>query len=238
MSTLDFNSRSKKQRIFRVILLGAAATGKTSLINQFVDNSYATSYKATLGVDMRTKDVMIDEESVMLQIWDTAGQERFRFNALTSTFLRGADMCFLVYDMTRSDTFDAIPLWRDHFLASTLEESTFPFALIANKCDIASQRAVSQRRAVTWCAEHENMPYFEVSAKQATNVQQAFMELVRRVVRKRREEEEEEYTRRLQAASDPDSAKAANQTTVQPSQSFSLTNKPNPTNQQDGKCNC
>lgn len=78
---------------------------------------------------------------------DTAGQERF--HSLTSMFLKGANMVLLVFDMTRADSFESLTLWRDQFLKSTKNDADFPFAVVANKCDVATQRAVSQRRANT-----------------------------------------------------------------------------------------
>jgi hypothetical protein len=80
---------------------------------------------------------------------DTAGQERF--HSLTNLFLKGANMVILVYDLTRADSFDALNLWRDQFLSSTRNDpATFPFAVLANKSDMAANRAVSQRKANNW----------------------------------------------------------------------------------------
>ena len=80
---------------------------------------------------------------------DTAGQERF--HSLTNLFLKGASCVILVYDLTRADSFDALNLWRDQFLSSTRNDpATFPFAVLANKSDMAANRAVSQRKANNW----------------------------------------------------------------------------------------
>lgn len=79
---------------------------------------------------------------------DTAGQERF--NSLTQMFLKGSDMVLLVFDLTRSDSFESLAMWRDQFLASTRNDGeTFPMALVAAKSDMAIHRAVSQKRANT-----------------------------------------------------------------------------------------
>ena len=64
------------------------SVGKTSLMNQFVHKRFSNQYKATIGADFLTKEIMIDDKLVTLQIWDTAGQERFQ--SLGVAFYRGA----------------------------------------------------------------------------------------------------------------------------------------------------
>lgn len=157
--------------------------GKTSLLTRFVDGDYQPQYKATLGADMKEKEVTINDQPVVLQIWDTAGQERF--NALTSMFLKGANMCLLTFDLTRADSFETLAMWRDQFINQTkADAATFPFAVLANKSDMRAQRAVSQRRASQWCLTNgPNYKYYETSAKDSTNVQQAFMDVARLAVK-------------------------------------------------------
>lgn len=72
--------------------------GKTSLMNQYVNQKFSNQYKATIGADFLTKEIMLDDKLVTMQIWDTAGQERFQ--SLGVAFYRGADACVLVYDIT------------------------------------------------------------------------------------------------------------------------------------------
>jgi len=116
---------------------------------------------------------MIDIAILILQIWDTAGQERFQ--SLGVAFYRGADCCVLVYDVTAPNTFKSLDSWRDEFLiqASPRDPENFPFIVIGNKIDLEN-RAVSTKRAQGWCASKNNIPYFETSAKDAINVEQAF----------------------------------------------------------------
>ena len=114
--------RSKQHRkkvLLKVIILGDSGVGKTSLMNQYVSNRFSEQYKATIGADFLTKEVMIDDKLVTLQIWDTAGQERFQ--SLGVAFFRGADACILVYDMTDSKTFESLDKWRSDFLQNVSE---------------------------------------------------------------------------------------------------------------------
>jgi Ras-related protein Rab-7A len=121
---------------------------------------------------------MVEECLVIMQIWDTAGQERFQ--SLGVAFYRGADCCVLVFDVTVPKTFETLDSWRDEFLiqASPHDPETFPFVVLGNKVDLES-RAVSQKRAMSWCQSKNSIPYFETSAKESTNVEQAFQTIAK-----------------------------------------------------------
>lgn len=82
----------------------------------------------------------------------------------------------LVFDATVAKTFENINSWRDEFLiqAGPPDPDNFPFVVIANKIDLEPQRVVPQKRALAWCKAKGNIPYFECSAKDGTNVEQAF----------------------------------------------------------------
>jgi len=172
-------SNQRKKALLKVIILGDSGVGKTSLMNQYVNNRFSTQYKATIGADFLTKDITIDNKMVTIQIWDTAGQERFQ--SLGVAFYRGADCCVLTYDITNSNSFKSLETWRDEFLvqASPRDPENFPFVLLGNKIDNEAKRAVSSRRAESWCQLKNNMPYFEVSAKDGVNIDEAFQAIAR-----------------------------------------------------------
>ncbi|RZC40079.1 Ras, Miro, Arf, MMR HSR1, and/or Gtr1 RagA domain containing protein [Asbolus verrucosus] len=185
---------SRKKVLLKVIILGDSSVGKTSLMNQYVNRKFSNQYKATIGADFLTKEVTVDDRSVTMQIWDTAGQERFQ--SLGVAFYRGADCCVLgkadehttsyvkhhlpVFDVTAPNTFKSLDSWRDEFLiqASPREPENFPFVLLGNKVDL-EPRAISSKRAQQWCQMKNNIPYFETSAKEGLNVEQAFLAIAK-----------------------------------------------------------
>ncbi|XP_065830052.1 ras-related protein Rab-7a-like [Oscarella lobularis] len=169
---------SRKKVLLKVIILGDSGVGKTSLMNQYVNKKFSNQYKATIGADFLTKEVMVDDRLVTMQIWDTAGQERFQ--SLGVAFYRGADCCVLVFDVTNVSSFKNLDSWRDEFLiqASPRDPENFPFVLLGNKVDLEN-RAVSQRRAEQWCKTKNDLPFFETSAKEAINVEQAFQKVAK-----------------------------------------------------------
>ncbi|CAJ0567221.1 unnamed protein product, partial [Mesorhabditis spiculigera] len=173
------SSAPHKKALLKVIILGDSGVGKTSLMNQFVDQRFSNQHKVTIGADFIMKDMLVDGRLVTMQIWDTAGQERFQ--SLGVAFYRGADCCVLAYDVTNSTSFKNLDPWRDEFLiqASPRDPEHFPFVLLGNKVDLAQDRAVSRKKAEAWCQTKTKMPYFEVSAKEAVNIDLAFQTIAR-----------------------------------------------------------
>ncbi|THH16763.1 hypothetical protein EW146_g3923 [Bondarzewia mesenterica] len=176
--------------LLKVIILGDSGVGKTSLMNQYVNKRFSNQYKATIGADFLTKEVMVDDRLVTMQLWDTAGQERFQ--SLGVAFYRGADCCVLVYDVNSSKSFETLDSWRDEFLiqASPHDPENFPFVVLGNKIDMEeNKRQVTQKRAMTWCQSKGNIPYFETSAKEAINVEQAFQTVAKNALQQEAEEQ-------------------------------------------------
>lgn len=144
--------------------------------------TFSQHYKATIGADFLEKEIVVDGEEVSLQIWDTAGQERFQ--SLGVSFYRGADGCILVYDLTSTTSFESIPQWREEFLtqAALRDPANFPIILLGNKADLKTERRVREGMAVQWCRDKGNMPHYEVSAKENTGLDAAFLDLTRRAM--------------------------------------------------------
>jgi len=182
---------TKKKTLLKVIILGDSGVGKTSLMNQYVNRKFSSHYKATIGADFLTKEVMVDDKLVTMQIWDTAGQERFQ--SLGVAFYRGADCCVLVFDVNVAKSFEHIEAWREEFLqqAAPRNAESFPFVLIGNKVDLEN-RVVSQKRAQSWCQTNGNIPYFETSAKEGINVDQAFQTIAKNALAQEQQHVEED----------------------------------------------
>ncbi|XP_072884347.1 ras-related protein Rab-7a-like [Hemitrygon akajei] len=163
---------SRKRNQLKIILLGNSGVGKSSLMNQFINQRYTNLYRATIGADFLTRDITVDDQHVTLQVWDTAGTERFQ--SLGSVLYRSTDCCLLVFDVTSADSFRALQGWRQEFLVqgSPRDPETFPFVVLGNKADLGS-REVSRKQAEDWCRTHK-VEYLETSAKEALNVETAF----------------------------------------------------------------
>merc|ERR1712083_959485 len=124
---------------------------------------------STIGVDFKIRTVELEGKTIKLQIWDTAGQERFR--TITSSYYRGAHGIIVVYDVTDPESFSNVKQWL-HEIDRYANENVNKL-LVGNKSDLATKK-VDYRTAKAF-ADEIGIPFLETSAKNATNVEQAFM---------------------------------------------------------------
>ncbi|KAL6567347.1 Ras-related protein ric2 [Orobanche gracilis] len=164
--------------LFKVVLIGDSGVGKSNLLSRFTRNEFSLESKSTIGVEFATRSLTVDGKIIKAQIWDTAGQERYR--AITSAYYRGAVGALLVYDITRHSTFENIERWlrelRDH------TDPNIVVMLIGNKSDLRHQVAVSTEEGTSF-AERESLYFMETSALDATNVDNAFTEVLTHISR-------------------------------------------------------
>jgi len=156
---------------FKVLVLGESGVGKTSIIRRFTEGQFHNSYISTIGIDSRSKVVTVGDEKVRLQIWDTAGQERFR--TLTSAYYRGAMGIILVYDVTSEYTFSNISNWMDTIENNASKDTCR--LLIGNKIDADADEIVISSKRGAERAKQSNLEFFETSAKEGIQVNEAFM---------------------------------------------------------------
>ncbi|KAJ4978282.1 hypothetical protein NE237_009062 [Protea cynaroides] len=159
--------------LFKIVLIGDSGVGKSNILSRFTRNEFCLESKSTIGVEFATRTLEIDGKTVKAQIWDTAGQERYR--AITSAYYRGAVGALLVYDMTKTQTFDNVQRWlrelRDH------ADSNIVIMLAGNKSDLKHLRAVQEEDARV-LAEKEGLSFLETSALEAFNIEKAFQTIL------------------------------------------------------------
>jgi small GTP-binding protein len=172
----------EREYVFKITILGDAAVGKTSLINQFVESSFQEDYKPTLGANIVRKDVNLKEinAQVRLIMWDLAGQEKY--NVIRSMYFQGVSGCIIVFDITRASTFDSIESkWLKDFRAFAKRNAAY--ILIGNKIDLKNQRAVSKAEGLELSKKIQASDFIETSAKLGDNVEIAFKNLVYQILR-------------------------------------------------------
>ncbi len=176
-------SEDVKEFVFKIVILGDAAVGKTSLINMYIEQSFSEDYKPTLGANIIRKDVNVEKinASVRLIMWDLAGQEKY--NVIRSMYFQGCVGALLVYDVTRNSTFETIDSkWLKDFKKYVKKEGTY--ILIGNKIDLNDERVVSTEDGEKYAKEIDASDFIETSARYGENVEQAFSNLVNQILKK------------------------------------------------------
>ncbi|RDW93210.1 Rab family GTPase YPT1 [Aspergillus mulundensis] len=182
--------------LFKLLLIGDSGVGKSCLLLRFADDTYTESYISTIGVDFvrvlvtvvlasksnsdtsqkKIRTIELDGKTVKLQIWDTAGQERFR--TITSSYYRGAHGICVVYDVTDMDSFNNVKQWLqeiDRYATEGVNK-----LLVGNKSDMEDKKVVEYTVAKEF-ADSLGIPFLETSAKNASNVEQAFLTMARQI---------------------------------------------------------
>ena len=155
--------------IFKVLLLGNSDVGKSSLILRYVDQVWSDTFVPTIGVDFKVKTLELQNKQIKMQIWDTAGQERFR-NVISSYF-RGAHGILLIYDVTNRDSFKNLESWLIE-IEKNASENVLKI-LIGNKNDLVDDKEIKTEEGQAF-ANRNGMQFIETSAKENTNVTEAF----------------------------------------------------------------
>ncbi len=143
-----------------IILLGQAAVGKTNLITRYVKKEFNDALNPTIGNDYFKNLQRIQGMNLLIKFWDTAGQERFA--TLSNMILKNINAAIFVYDITKRDSFDKIPMWLE-FVKNGSGKS-LKFMLIGNKSDLEKEKEVSAEEAKQFAEAHD-MLFFETSAK-------------------------------------------------------------------------
>ncbi|KAA8527875.1 hypothetical protein F0562_035256 [Nyssa sinensis] len=173
---MDSEDEGDQEYLFKVVIIGDSAVGKSNLLSRYARNEFNMHSKATIGVEFQTQSMDIDGKEVKAQIWDTAGQERFR--AVTSAYYRGAVGALIVYDISRRSTFESVGRWLDEL--NSHSDTTVVRMLVGNKCDLENIRDVSVEEGKN-LAETEGLFFIETSALDSVNVKKAFEIVIREI---------------------------------------------------------
>ncbi len=155
---------------YKLVLGGEGGVGKTSMVHRFVEDSFQTDYKSTIGTSIMKKECEFQglESKVRFIIWDLAGQAQFK--RVRQTYLANAEAGILVYDVTHKETLDSLENW---FKEIKSVSPTISLILVGNKIDLEDDRVISTEQGEE-LAQKLNLSYIETSAKTGENINDAF----------------------------------------------------------------
>ncbi|XP_051160182.1 ras-related protein Rab-32 isoform X7 [Leptopilina boulardi] len=174
----------KREHLYKILVIGELGAGKTSIIKRYVHQFFSQHYRATIGVDFALKVLNWDPHTIIrLQLWDIAGQERF--GNMTRVYYKEAVGAFIVFDVTRSATLEAVVKWKQDLDSKVQlpDGSPIPCVLLANKCDQQKEGMVNTPAKMDeYCKEKNFAGWFETSAKENINIEEAARFLVNKIL--------------------------------------------------------
>lgn len=163
--------------LLKYIIVGDSGVGKSCILYQFISKIYKKDLEPTIGIEFATKTLKINKKTIRLQIWDSAGQENYR--SITRSYYRNTIVAFLVYDITKINSFENIKNWLDEI--STFSNKNIYLVLVGNKLDLKEKRVVTKKEAKKFAKEFK-MDFFEVSAKSGEFVDDCFEKTTKKIL--------------------------------------------------------
>jgi len=175
---LETLSDVQKKAVYKIVLLGDGAVGKTSIREQYLGKGFKEGYSMTIGADFCVKRVQLSDNLVVtFQIWDLAGQQRF--DVVRAVYFKGTSGALLVFDVSNPRSFENLPSWLNELTKNNYNRIV-PLVLIGNKTDLRGQTpclpkdaGLQYAQALTQWTGFE-VPYLETSAKTGLNIDEAF----------------------------------------------------------------
>ena len=149
----------------KIIFVGDACTGKTSIINRIIDNPFSDTYEVSIGIDFMSKNIRFRGQNIKIQIWDSAGQEKYK--GLIPSYVRNSSIVFIVYDVSNRSSFDNVENWIS--FVKNIEKTTM--ILCGNKIDLGREVETKDGEEL---AKREGLLFFECSAKSNENIKNMF----------------------------------------------------------------
>eukprot|EP01084_Bolivina_argentea_P290132 498312_1 len=165
----------EEERVYKVVVLGGGAVGKSCLTMRFIADNFMTDYDPTIEESF-TKQVTIDDEACILDILDTAGQEQFA--SMQDQWMLEGQGFLLVYSIIDKSSFEEIEDLRDKILRVKDDDYNIPIVIAANKCDLKGQRLIDDDDGQA-LADDWKCTFYATSAKDKINVVECFQDLVR-----------------------------------------------------------
>ena len=168
---------SKNEEIIKIMILGNYSVGKTSFLIRFTKNKFDETYLATIGIDYKYRIINIENKLYKLMFYDTVGEEKYK--SIPKNHIKNVQGIILMYDITNKKSFDSIIDWISD--VKEINGENFPMILVGNKIDLNESREVTEEMG-NELAEKNQIEFFETSNKDGTNIQEAGLEIVYKIL--------------------------------------------------------
>ena len=171
----------------KILTLGNRDVGKSCFISRYTENKFQETYLMTVGFDVKTKDIVLNNKNYKIAMYDTAGQERFK--SMAYNVIKNSDGIILIFSITNQDSFDAIAEWMKNIRDAKPKE--FPVVLLGNKIDLEDQRVISKQEGEELAQKYE-LSFYETSNKTGENIEKSCLDLINKIIIEKEKQKEEE----------------------------------------------
>ena len=177
------NIESDFETLIKLCIIGDSSVGKSNFLFKFIEGQFSPLHVATIGFDYKSRIITLPnfKKKVKLQIWDTAGQEKYM--SVNKNLFQRVQGVILMYDITSRETFERLNIWLDIIKQMT---NDIPIVLVGNKLDLEDNendgRIIEYGEGEDFAKEND-FDFFEVSAKNGTNVEKAFISIAEKILK-------------------------------------------------------
>ena len=171
----------KGEFAFKTIIIGDPGVGKTSMILQFTDRAFRRSYIPTIGANITEKAISLHDTTFQMILWDLAGQSKFQ--KIRSLYYNGAQCVIIVFDLTKSESFENIKNWYADVKNNFSNFDEIEVVMCGNKCDLKEDIQISNEKAIN-LANELNIGYLETSARIGKNIDKIFDDMLNNMISK------------------------------------------------------
>ena len=177
------NIESDFETLIKLCIIGDSSVGKSNFLFKFIEGQFSPLHVATIGFDYKSRIITLPnlKKKVKLQIWDTAGQEKYM--SVNKNLFQRVQGVILMYDITSRETFERLNIWLNIIKQMT---NDIPIVLVGNKLDLEDNeddgRIIEYGEGEDFAKEND-FDFFEVSAKNGTNVEKAFISIAEKILK-------------------------------------------------------
>lgn len=153
-----------EEKLFKIVVVGDIGVGKTTFIKKHVHNIFSEEYRSTIGVDFALKQYILENNILCrVQLWDIAGQERF--GNMTRVYYRESHAVIIVFDLTKTKSFEAIRKWKDD--VNSKLDPKLPCLLLGNKSDLIHMITNEDINKLLKEPSYQHVKYHSISVKKS-----------------------------------------------------------------------
>ena len=171
------NQDSEPEYSIKLLVLGDISVGKSSFIYRYIEDKFHVDSMTTTGLDLKTKDLIVNNKKIRIQLWDTAGQEKYK--SITQNLILRVQGIIILFDITNKESFNNLSLWIK--IIKDQCGHNLPILIAGNKKDLEANRLV-KKEEINKFTNNEKIDYIETSCKTGENIKETIYIICKKII--------------------------------------------------------